>query len=462
MTSPPTAKAIAERVRSGTTSAGDVIGAHLERLATSELNAFIAIDEHALERAEQLDSRRNAGETLGPLAGVPVALKDIIDHAGRVTTCGSSFYRKHAGDSATVVERLEAADAVIIGRTGLHEFAYGFTSENHWFGAVRSPGDPETAAGGSSGGSAAAVAADLAAIGIGTDTGGSIRVPAALCGVVGLKVTHGRVPLTGVFPLAASLDTVGPITRTVEDASLVMQVIAGHDPADPWSTQRSWTPIANVDLKGLRVGIPHPWVDHATSDHVAEAFRTALDRLSDAGAEIGDLDVPELDPPGLALPSAAFEAAAIHQEWFVEQPDSYGPDVAKRMATAIRVTANQDLDSLAWRAQMEHAATAALDRVQVLATPTVGTVEKPLGIDELAVDGHSMNARTLLSQFTALVNNIGWPALALPLPRDGANRPASVQLIGPRWSESLLLGIGATMQKNHIVEYTQPTSEADL
>lgn len=462
MTSPPTARAIAEQVRSGAASAGDVITAHLGRVAESRLNAFVAVDENALSRAQQLDERRAAGETLGPLAGVPIALKDLIDHAGRVTTCGSSFYRKHAGESATVVKRLEAADAVIIGRTGLHEFAYGFTSENHWFGPVLSPWDMETAAGGSSGGSAAAVAAGLAVIGIGTDTGGSIRVPAALCGVVGLKVTHGRVPLTGVFPLAASLDTVGPITRSVEDASLVMQVIAGHDPADSWSTQRPWTSISNIDLKGLRVGLPHPWVDHVTSADVARAFRTALSQLADAGAEIVDLDIPELDPPGLTLPSAAFEAAAIHREWFVEQPGSYGPDVAKRLATAIRVDTNQYLDALAWRAHLEHAATAALDRVQVLATPTVGIVEKPLGTDELTVDGHSMHARTLLSQFTALVNNLGWPALALPLPLEAAKRPSSLQLIGPRWSESTLLGIGAAMEKCQIVEYTQPTSRVDL
>lgn len=457
-----TAAAIAAGVRSGDLTARDVVADHLSRVEASALNAFISVDEGALERAEDIDGRRAAGEQLGALAGVPVALKDIVDHAGRVTTCGSSFYRKRSGESATVVTRLEAADAVIIGRTGLHEFAYGFTSENDWFGPVHNPWNPELSSGGSSGGSGAAVAAGLAAIGIGTDTGGSIRVPAALCGVVGLKVTHGRVSLSGVFPLAASLDTVGPLTRTVEDAALVYSVMAGYDPADPWSSRRQAPDAAPVDLETVRIGVPHPWVDHPTDPRIAADFATALEALAAAGAQIVHLDLPEFDPPGLSLPSAAFEAAEVHREWFVEQPDAYGPEVATRLATAIRIDSAQYLDALAWRSQLEHAATAALDRVDVLATPTVGTVEKPLGIDTLTVDGQAVPARMLLSQFTALVNNIGWPALAMPLPHQGAGPPSSIQIIAPRWREDLLLGIGASMENQSISEYALPRTATDL
>ena len=188
-----------------------------------------------MARAEELDRRIAAGEDVGPLAGIPIGLKDLIDQAGIPNTNGAAFEPAVPDTSATVVDRLEAAGAVIIGRTGLHEFAFGFTSENEHFGPVRNPWDTDLSPGGSSGGSAAAVAAGIVPAAIGTDTGGSVRVPAALCGVVGLKVTHGRVPLTGVTPLAPSLDTVGPITRTVADAAAVYAAIAGDDPHDPWA-----------------------------------------------------------------------------------------------------------------------------------------------------------------------------------------------------------------------------------
>ena len=227
-----------ELIRMRVITVRELVTAYLDRSEASqdELNAYTLIDRHqALLRAELIDRRLFGGEPAGPLTGVTVGLKDLIDQKGLPTTAGSSFYRHVPNRSATVVERLEAAGAVIIGRTGLHEFAFGFSSENHWFGPVRNPWDPETSPGGSSGGSAVAVAAGLSAIAIGTDTGGSVRVPAALCGVVGLKVTHGRVSLAGVFPLAPSLDTVGPLTRTVGDAALAYQAIAGHDPADPHS-----------------------------------------------------------------------------------------------------------------------------------------------------------------------------------------------------------------------------------
>ena len=260
---------IAARVHAGASARGEIDQA-LERVATDRFNAFIATDADALNRADAIDAAVAAGSDPGPLAGVPIALKDIIDHQGRTTTAGSSFYRNHAQRSAPVVSRLEAAGAVIIGRTGLHEFAYGFSSENDWFGPVRNPWDPTTSPGGSSGGSAVAVAAGIVPVAIGTDTGGSVRVPAALCGCMGLKVTHGRVPLTGVFPLAASLDTVGPMATTVADLAAVYAVIAGDDPDDPWSSPRPVAiPSGPATLSGLRVGVPHPWVDRPLSSRIA-------------------------------------------------------------------------------------------------------------------------------------------------------------------------------------------------
>ncbi|MDH5295486.1 MAG: amidase, partial [Acidimicrobiia bacterium] len=280
---------IAAEVRRGERSARDTVAGALTQADAQQerLNINTFIDrERAIERAEEIDRMVEAGRDPGPLAGVPVAVKDLIDHAGRVTTCGSKFYNEVAETTAPAIERLERAGAIMVTRTGLHEFAYGFSSENHWFGPVRNPLDPELSPGGSSGGSASAVAAEQVPVAIGTDTGGSVRVPAALCGIYGLKVTHGRIPLTGVFPLAASLDTVGPLAATVGDLALAYQAMAGHDPSDRWSAvQPVVTPGgARPDLGGLRVGIPAAWVDTAPiTDSVADAFAEAVAAMRGLG-----------------------------------------------------------------------------------------------------------------------------------------------------------------------------------
>ena len=229
------------------------------------LNAFIDIDdEHALARAGEIDGVIESGTYAGPLAGTPIGLKDLIDHQGRETTCGSAFYRVTADSSATAVRRLEEAGGVIVGRTGLHEFAFGFSSENVHFGAVRNPWDVDTSPGGSSGGSGAAVGAGITPIAIGTDTGGSVRVPAALCGCYGLKVTYGRIPLDGVFPLVASIDTVGPLANSIENIDLAYRAMSGDDAPEP-------------SLRPLRIGVPQPWYDDAPmDDRVAAAFDGAV------------------------------------------------------------------------------------------------------------------------------------------------------------------------------------------
>ena len=252
-----TIASIADAVRRGSRTARQVVEHYLEAAErlNPELNAFVEIDRAgALQRADSIDAGLRAGTHPGPLCGVPVALKDLIDQAGHVTTAGSAFYRNRATVSATVARRLEAAGAVIMGRTGLHEFAFGFSSENPWFGPVRNPWNHNLSPGGSSGGSAAAVAAGMTPGAIGTDTGGSVRVPAALCGVVGLKVTHGAVPLTGVFPVAGSLDTVGPMARTVEDARLLYEAMRGFDREDPWSARAPETSAQVRRLEDLRIG----------------------------------------------------------------------------------------------------------------------------------------------------------------------------------------------------------------
>jgi Asp-tRNA(Asn)/Glu-tRNA(Gln) amidotransferase A subunit family amidase len=453
------ARTIAADVAAGRISAVAVAERSLGRCETvhAALNAFTEIDRQgALARAAVVDRIVAGGGDPGPLAGVPVAVKDLIDHAGHVTTCGSSFYRETPAVSATVVARLEAAGAVIVGRTGLHEFAFGFSSENHWFGPVRNPWDPATSPGGSSGGAGAAVAAGAVPIAVGTDTGGSVRVPAALCGTVGLKVTHGRVPLGGVFPLAPSIDTVGPLARTIADAALAYGVMAGDDPEDPWSAPR---PVEEPGdprrLDGLRIGIPRPWLDRPVDLPILAAFDGFAARAEAAGAAIVDLTDPVLAPPGEIEASAYFEVAGVHRSWYTAHPERYGPDVGRRLARVFEITADDFLRALRWRAALRHAWERAFTAVDVVATPTVATMRKLIGEEQVTVAGTAMSYRGPLSCFTALVNHAGLPALAVPLAAPG-DPPPGLQLVGPAWSEADLLRLGSALDDAGITGLRSP------
>lgn len=454
-----------EQVRMQAVTVREIVTAYLDRSQATQdrLNAYTLIDrDHALLKAEQLDRRLFTGGETGPLAGVTVAIKDLIDQKGLPTTCGSSFYRQVPDRSAIVVQRLEAADAIIIGRTGLHEFAFGFSSENHWFGPVRNPWDEATSPGGSSGGSGAAAAAGLAATAIGTDTGGSVRVPAALCGVVGLKTTHGRVSNRGVFPLAPSLDTVGPLTRTVADAALMYSVMAGHDPADPASVvEPVKRPDPDEPLAGLVVGVPHPWVDQPTDPALRAAFEAALGRMAELGVEIRHLEDDLVQPPGRIDDAAYSEVAVVHGKWFPARADEYGPEVADRLGPAMAVTVAAGIEAKEWRRRLIEHTFEMFREVDVLATPAVAHNRKLIGDDTMTVDGAEMSYRRAFSTYSALVNHMGHPALVMPLHQSG-DPPPSIQIIGPDWSEHRLLEVGMALERMEIVAYRPPPESAPL
>lgn len=443
---------IVAQIRSGERTVRDTVSGSLITTEGQQerLNVATLIDrDRAIERAEALDE---SGFDGGALFGVPVALKDLIDHSGRPTRCGSSFYSETPERSATVVERLEAAGAVIVSRTGLHEFAYGFSSENPWFGPVRNPLDPETSPGGSSGGSAAAVAAGQVPIAIGTDTGGSVRVPAALCGVFGLKVTHGRVPLTGVFPLAASLDTVGPIAGNVTDLGAAYQAIAGYEAADPWSRSRPVTPPtgARPDLKGLRVAIPLPWIDDAPiSEEVAEAFAEAVSRIEALGATIETVTDDVIALPGHIVDLSGSEAATVHREWFTAG-EPYGDDVAQRLEYAMKLTVDDVVAANEWRDHVKRQFSQMLGRHDLIVTPGTGVTRKTIGVDTVETIDGDVFYRKALSYFSALVNVAGSPALVGPLETEGSPPPA-LQLVAPRWAEHRLLDVAATLCEHGVM-----------
>lgn len=401
------------------------------------LNAFTYLDdERALASALDIDSILEGGGYAGPLAGMPIGLKDLIDHADRTTTAGSAFYRKQATESAPVVARLEAAGAVIIGRTGLHEFAFGFSSENPHHGPVRNPWDPNTSPGGSSGGSAAAVAAGITPVSIGTDTGGSVRVPAALCACFGLKVTHGRIPLTGVFPLAASVDTVGPLADSISSLDAAYRVMSDDETDEPLP-------------KGLRLGVPQPWVERAPmEERVAAGFGAAIETLRGLGHSVTEIEMPDVLPAPQLIHAIAGEINDVHAG-FRARELAYGDDVARRLDDCARVTSEEIEAGIDWQRMIRDRFTAAFERVDMLITPTSPAMRKEIGQDMIG----GRHYRAVISWFSAVVNHSLHPAIAMPV--TGSGDPAvSLQAIGSLGSETGLIAFGRSLENAGVVGFT--------
>ncbi|MFQ5826555.1 MAG: amidase, partial [Dehalococcoidia bacterium] len=321
----------------------------LERIEklNERLNAYITVcPEEALGAAREAERAILAGNYLGPLHGIPIALKDLYNTKGIRTTSGSRIMADFVpAEDGTVVERLKRAGAIIPGKTNLHEFALGATSENPHYGPARNPWDTERITGGSSGGSAAAVAASLATGAMGSDAGGSIRIPACLCGIVGLKPTYGRVSRAGATPLSWSLDTMGPLARSVEDAALMLGAIAGHDPRDSSSSRApvpDYTRNLREGVKGLRVGLPREYFFETLEDEVREAVGEAIRVLEGLGASPVEVSLPRAERgPQIAWLIISGEAASIHQEWLRTRADEYGEDVRLRLEMGLFLTATQ-------------------------------------------------------------------------------------------------------------------------
>lgn len=403
--------------------------------AQERFNIFTSIDDSAVGRAEEIDAAVERGQVPGPLAGIPIGLKDLIDQAGMTNTCGSAFYRHRPDVSARAVTALEEAGGIVIGRTGLHEWAFGFSSENPHWGPVRNPWDPDTSTGGSSGGSAAAVASGITPIAIGTDTGGSVRVPAALCGTYGLKVTFGRIPLDGVFPLVSSIDTVGPLADSIAGIESSYRVMSGDT-----------TPIPASGA--LRIGVPQPWYeDSPTDEDIATEFENAVGALRALGHEVHPIEMPDVVPGTEIWNAIATEVREVHRA-FRARNEMYGDDVAQRLDDADLVTDEETATAKKWQEMIRTRFSDALRTVDFLITPTVPVRRKVIG--ETGIGGR--HYRSVVSYFSALVNHSLHPAIALPLAGDG-EPPASLQVIGARHGESSLIGFAGVLESAGIVDF---------
>jgi aspartyl-tRNA(Asn)/glutamyl-tRNA(Gln) amidotransferase subunit A len=444
--------------RSGELSPVELTRSQLARIdkLNPVLNAFITVsDERALRAAKEAEAAlsmrsKKAVEDLGPLHGIPISLKDNIYTKDVRTTGGSKILKNFVPQQdAAVVALLKKAGAVILGKTNLHEFAYGTTSNNPFYGAVKNPWDVERISGGSTGGAAAGLAAGLGYASVGTDTGGSIRIPSALCGVVGLKPGVRQVSVDGVIPLSTTLDVVGPLARSVDDAALMFDVLMAQE-----NGGRSFRPPQQgaENFAGWKLGIPRAFFLELVSPEVLKAFENAVRILKNGGAEVKEVDVPLLHETEQAGNEIAWaEATLYHEEcgWYPQRAAEYGEDVRLRLEMGTKVKATTYLRALGMRAKFIEGMSQVFRQqgVDALIAPTTPMAAPKIGEETTTIDGKGQATRGMLLRLNRPANLTGMPAISVPCGRTEDGLPVGLQLMGPMRSEAELLRLAAEFER---------------
>src|SRR3712207_5960329 len=428
----------------------EAIGALLERIEARdvELNSFITVlPERALGEARRAEREILGRDYRGPPHGVPNGLKDLIYPEGVRTAMGTAFFKDYVPDySATVVLRLEEAGAKMVGKTNTHEFAYGPTGDRSYFGPTRNPHDLSRIPGGSSAGSGAAVAANLLYGSLGSDTGGSIRIPAALCGVVGMKPTFGRVSKHGVFPLSWTLDHVGPLTRTVEDNALLLNALAGYDPNDPYSANREPEDFARCLRRGVRgtvIGVPSDFYFEHVEDEVGQRVREAIEVFRSLGAQVREIRIPHLwETLKAQRLTLAADAYAIHEERLKTDPEKFDEEVRERLLEGERLKAHRYASAQQRKLLAKDEFSVALGEVEVLLTPTLPITATLIDQRDVDIGGHEEAARSAVTRLTGPTNHNGFPSLSVPCGVTASGLPVGMQLIGRPFDEATLYRFG--------------------
>jgi len=433
-----------ELVRTGEISPVELVRECLQKIdaLNSVLNAFITVTaDSALQDAKQAEAEIRSGRWRGPLHGIPIGLKDLIDTAGVRTTAASAVFENRVpAKDAEVVKRLRAAGAIILGKHNMHEFAYGGSSLISHFGPVRNPVNPEHIAGGSSGGSAAAVVSGMCCAGIGTDTAGSVREPAALCGAVGLKPSYGLVSTEGIIPLSPSLDHAGPITRSVEDCALVLDAIAESD--------GRYVDCLRQEHPSWRVGIPRPFFFEEVHPEVATAVQTAINELAGLGCAVVDVEI-QVDTDR-TLQSA--ESYAFHCEMIASSSELYNPETLRRLRSGENITDGQHRSALAELAHQREEIATIFENIDLLVTPTT-PIPAPR-LSELAANPDLLRpAELLLLRNTRPVNVWGLPAISVPCGVTSAGLPIGLQIIGPSLRDDAVLQFAFAFEQWQKLKY---------
>jgi aspartyl-tRNA(Asn)/glutamyl-tRNA(Gln) amidotransferase subunit A len=430
----------------------------------SSLKAFITLTpEQAMQQARQADAELAAGHDRGPLHGIPVAVKDLFATRGVRTTAGSKVYENWVpAIDAAVVEKLQAAGAVMLGKLNMHELAYGITSANPHFGAVRNPWNPEHSPGGSSGGSGTAVAASMVYAAMGSDTGGSIRIPASFCGTVGLKPTYGRVSRYGALPLAYSLDHMGPLTRTVRDAALVLNAIAGHDRRDGTSSRRpvpdyvppDYVPGDGCGIGGVRIGVPRNFFFERLEANVESSVRGAIERAASLGGIVKPITVPDMAALNAVARIVLLAEASAVMEPFREQRDRFGPDVLALFDQGRLLPATDYVNAQRLRRKMLREFTQIWSEVDCLLTPATPNTAPRIGDTTVRLGGRDEDVRLATTRLVRGINALGLPALSMPCGLSangtGPGLPIGLQIVGPAFQEALILRVAAALEDSGI------------
>ncbi|MDR6100527.1 aspartyl-tRNA(Asn)/glutamyl-tRNA(Gln) amidotransferase subunit A [Agrobacterium larrymoorei] len=457
---PATLSEAANLVRTGKVSSFELTLNTLDRAEAthSRLNAFIEIDrDGALQAARTADKAVKDGRSLGPLHGVPLAHKDMYDHAGRITGCGSKIRADHvASANASVIDRLEAAGTFSIGRLNMSEFAMGPTGHNHHYGRAINPIDKARITGGSSSGSGSAVGGGVVLAALGSDTGGSIRLPAACCGVVGIKPTQGRVPRTGVMPLSHSQDCVGPLATNVKDAFTILKLISGPDSKDATCVDAALLEPTD-DISRIRIGIGGGMFVEGLTAEVADGMQDTIRTLGQHVSSISDAELPDFAGIAeLANVVAMSEAAATHFDWMRERPSDYGPQLQSRLAQGFAIPAPIYLRALQIRARMlEDFLHTSFDEIDAIIVPAMPFVA-PLDAEVNVGAGPKMNAVIAgMTVFTRPFSFLGLPVVTLPV-KNSNGLPVAVQIVAKPWREDVAISVACKLETILAVGRFQP------
>jgi aspartyl-tRNA(Asn)/glutamyl-tRNA(Gln) amidotransferase subunit A len=440
-------------LRSRAVSSVELTTAALERIQRLDprLNSFLAVTAGpALEQARQADADLAAGRDRGPLHGIPVALKDLFLTRGIRTTGGSKVYERFTPEiDSAVGEKLAAAGAVMAGKLNMHELAYGITSANPHFGPVGNPWNTAHIPGGSSGGSGAAVAAGFVFAAMGSDTGGSIRIPASFCGTVGLKPTYGRVSRYGTLPLGYTLDHMGPLTRAVRDAALVLNAIAGHDPRDPASSRRpapDFLPEEGCSIRGLRIGVPENFYFDRIDSEVETAVWRALATAESLGATVKPIQVPDVTGLNAVARVTLLAEASALLEPFLKDRSRFGADVLALLDQGRLVPATDYVNAQRLRRRFRRQFEALWSGVDCFVTPATPAPAARIGDTVVQLGGIDEDVRLAATRLVRGINPLGLPALAMPCGISASGLPVGLQIVGRAFDEATLLRAGAALE----------------
>lgn len=444
-----------QSIRKGEISPLDLVNEALKQIAEKnpDHHAFITVAEkEAIESAKQLEQELLNGKVRGPLHGIPIGIKDLIYTKGIKTTMGSKIYEHFIPSfDATVIEKLKQAGAIIIGKTNTHEFAYGPTGDRSYFGACRNPYNLDKMSGGSSSGSAVAVAANMVLASIGTDTGGSIRIPASACGVVGMKPTFGQVSKEGSFPLAYTLDHLGPITTTVKDNALLLNIIAGHDPKDAYSIKMSgnkdYAKLIGKDVKNATIGIATNVFFTDIDQEIKEAIDKSVDLFKQLQTNIKEVTIPGIEEIAEAQAvTIKSEASAVHADSLQEYEGKIDEEVFERLVASKEVTGYEYVQAQTKRNKLITDLNHIFDEVDVLLVPTLPILPPDINQREVTINNTTVTTQHALLKLTAPFNYTGNPSLSIPCGMSKSGLPIGLQLIGRHHDEERLYQLGDALE----------------